>query len=300
MDLQSNLIESKKQRQGGRWQASLTSLILHGIFIASIIFLGATASHRVDAEDKIRAFVSQGAAPPPPPPPPPPPASSASTPKPTPHIQQPTPIPHDAFIPPREIPKEIPKVDIPLTTKTEDIKPSEDLPSSAQVGGVPGGVTGGIIGGEVGGVVGGTVGGVKGGEIGGVLGGQVGGTGTGTEGEGTGGKEAPVVEAPKPEPLPDHPVRVGGDVKAPVVTNRVEPKYTETARTARVTGVVIVEAIIDKTGHVDQVKVVKGLPMGLSEEAERAVRQWHFRPGTMNGQPVDVIFNLTVNFKLGM
>jgi protein TonB len=292
MDLQSNLIESKKQHQGGRWQASLTSLILHGIFIASIIFLGATASHRVDAEDKIRAFVAQGAAPPPPPPPPPPPAASASTPKPTPHVQQPIPIPHDALIPPREIPKEIPKVDIPMTAKTEDIKPSEDLPSSAPVGGVPGGVAGGVVGGEVGGVIGGTVGGVIGGELGGVLGGKVGGTGTGTEGE---GKEAPVA---KPEPPPEGPLRVGGDVKAPVVTNRVEPKYTETARTARVSGIVIVEAIIDKSGHVDQVRVVKGLPMGLSEEAERAVRQWHFRPGTLNGQPVDVIFNLTVNFKL--
>ena len=62
---------------------------------------------------------------------------------------------------------------------------------------------------------------------------------------------------------------------------------------------VIVEAIIDKTGHVDRVRVIKGLPMGLSEEAERAVRQWHFKPGTLNGEPVDVIFNLTVNFKLG-
>src|SRR6266540_1634578 len=146
MDLQSNLIESNKQRQGGRWQASITSLILHGIFIASIIFLGATASHRVDAEDKIRAFVA-----------------------------------HDAFIPPREIPKEIPKVDIPMTAKTEDIKPSEDLPTSAPVGGVPGGVAGGIVGGEVGGVIGGTVGGVKGGELGGVLSGKVGGPGTGNE-----------------------------------------------------------------------------------------------------------------------
>ena len=94
-------------------------------------------------------------------------------------------------------------------------------------------------------------------------------------------------------------MRVGGDVKAPTVTNKVEPKYTETERSARVAGVVIVEAIIDKDGNVDKVRVIKGLPMGLSEEAERAVRQWHFKPGTMNGQPVDVIFNLIVNFELG-
>ncbi|MBK5258351.1 MAG: energy transducer TonB [Thermoanaerobaculia bacterium] len=60
----------------------------------------------------------------------------------------------------------------------------------------------------------------------------------------------------------------------------------------------IVEAIIDRHGNVDRVRVIKGLPMGLSEAAERAVRQWKFKPGTLNGQPVDVIFNLTVNFKL--
>ncbi|HEU4888738.1 MAG TPA: energy transducer TonB, partial [Thermoanaerobaculia bacterium] len=113
---------------------------------------------------------------------------------------------------------------------------------------------------------------------------------TGNEGTGTGGVEAP--------PPPPGPMRVGGDVKAPVIVNRAEPKYTESARKARIAGIVIVEAIIDKNGNVDEVKVVKGLPMGLSEEAERAVRQWKFKPGTHNGQPVATIFNLTVNFKL--
>src|SRR5438309_12007588 len=108
MDLQYNLIESKKQRQTGGWQASITSLILHGIFIASIIFLGATASHKVDAEDKIRAFVAQGAAPPPPPPPPPPPASPRA-PQATPPIEQPKPIAHRVLTPPTGIANEIPK-----------------------------------------------------------------------------------------------------------------------------------------------------------------------------------------------
>ena len=65
MDLQSNLIESKKQRRKGGWQASITSLILHGILLTTIIFIGLHATHRVDAEDKpIRAFVEMGAAPP--------------------------------------------------------------------------------------------------------------------------------------------------------------------------------------------------------------------------------------------
>lgn len=301
MDLQSNLIESKRQSRNGGWKASLASVIVHGALIGSIIVLGATTSHKVDAEEKpIRAFVTQGATPPPPPPPPPAPAASSSAPRATPHIQpkveQPRPVPHDAFIPPREIPQETPKVELPTgNAKVDDVTSTDSAqpdPPGAVEGGVPngagGGVQGGVVGGEAGGTVGGQIGGVKGGEVGGVLGGKVGGTGSGTEGEGSGDQAAP-----------SGPMRVGGDVKAPIVTHRVDPQYTDVARKARVAGVVIVEAVIDKNGNVDQVKVIKGLPMGLSEEAERAVRQWKFKPGTMNGQPVDVIFNLTVNFQVG-
>jgi TonB family protein len=120
--------------------------------------------------------------------------------------------------------------------------------------------------------------------VGGEVGGTPGGTGSGKEGSGTGDKNAPL--------------RVGGDVKAPTVTSKPEPKYTEPARHAHVTGVVVVEAIINKQGSVEDVKVLKGLPMGLSEEAVEAVRKWRFRPGTLNGEPVDVIFDLTVNFKM--
>jgi protein TonB len=150
---------------------------------------------------------------------------------------------------------------------------------------VAGGVAGGVVGGEVGGVVGGEIGGVKGGTLGGVIGGQIGGTGTGP-GSGTGSGDA------------TGPLRVGGDVKAPGITNKVEPRYTEPARHARVTGIVIVEAVINSHGDVEQAHVIKGLPMGLSEQAVEAVKRWKFRPGTLNGEPVDVIFNLTVNFKL--
>ena len=151
-------------------------------------------------------------------------------------------------------------------------------------GGVVGGVQGGVQGGVVGGTVGGQLGGVLGGKEGGVVGGTVGGTGE--------AKEAP------PEPKPEGPLRVGGDVKAPVVIKRVEPLYPDTARKAKIAGVVIVEAIIDKDGNVDKAKVLKGLSMGLSEAAVEAVRKWKFKPGTMNGEPVDVIFDLTVNFTL--
>jgi protein TonB len=83
-----------------------------------------------------------------------------------------------------------------------------------------------------------------------------------------------------------------------VAVNKIEPNYTDVARKAHVSGIVIVEAIIDEHGNVDHVKVIKGLPMGLSEEAVTAVKKWKFRPGTLNGEPVPVIFNLTVNFTL--
>jgi TonB family protein len=65
-----------------------------------------------------------------------------------------------------------------------------------------------------------------------------------------------------------------------------------------VAGVVILEAVIDRDGNVKDVMVLKPLPYGLSEAAVDAVKQWKFKPGTLDGTPVDVIFNLTVNFKL--
>ncbi len=94
------------------------------------------------------------------------------------------------------------------------------------------------------------------------------------------------------------PYRVGGDVKAPVVIQRVEPQYPEEARKARISGIVIVETVIDRNGDVKDVRVLKPLPLGLDQAAVDAVKQWKFRPGTMNGEPVDVIFMLTVNFRL--
>jgi TonB family protein len=91
---------------------------------------------------------------------------------------------------------------------------------------------------------------------------------------------------------------VGGDVTAPQSIVRVEPVYTEIARKARIEGIVIIEAIIDRQGNVTDVRVLKPLPMGLDQAALDAVRKWKFKPGTLNGQPVPVIYNLTVNFRL--
>lgn len=106
-----------------------------------------------------------------------------------------------------------------------------------------------------------------------------------------------IPEAP-PVAEPEGPIHVGGDVKAPVKVQAPQPQYTEIARKARVQGVVIVQAIIDKGGNVTNVKVLKGLPMGLEEEAVKAIKRWKFEPATLNGKPVDVYYNLTVNFRL--
>jgi protein TonB len=106
-----------------------------------------------------------------------------------------------------------------------------------------------------------------------------------------------IPEAP-PEPEPDGPIYVTGDVQKPEKISAPAPQYTEIARKARIQGVVIVQAIIDEQGNVTNVQVLKGLPMGLSESAVDAVKQWKFKPATLNAKPVAVYFNLTVNFQL--
>lgn len=91
---------------------------------------------------------------------------------------------------------------------------------------------------------------------------------------------------------------VGGNVRPPEKTYFPQPRYTEEARQARIQGVVILEAIIDEAGLVRSVKVLKGLPMGLAESAVETVKQWKFKPATLEGKPVPVYFNLTVSFHL--
>jgi len=298
MDLERYFVEAnRKKRIRGRWRASAYAIAAHALLLAAFVIGGAqSAKQTLAAEKPIPLFITRGAAPPPPPPPPP--AKSAGAVKSTPRVQQkPVEVRPRTLIAPVEIPQELPDV-TPLQTSSA-LPESDAGVAEEDTGGVEGGVTGGVVGGVTGGVTGGVVGG----EIGGVVGGQIGGTGTGTEGTGSGGNDAPLApEAPPPPPppppAPNTPLRVGGDVKAPIVIERPDPLYNETARKARIAGTVIVEAIISKTGRVEDVKVVKGLPMGLSQEAEQAVKKWRFKPGTLNGEPVATIFNLTVTFKL--
>jgi protein TonB len=126
------------------------------------------------------------------------------------------------------------------------------------------------------------VGGVEGGIAGGVVTGVVGGL-----------PEAP----PPPPPPPAAPVRVGGNIKAPQKIKDVRPVYPPIAQSARVQGVVIIEATIGPDGKVTDAKVLRSVPL-LDQAALDAVREWEFTPTLLNGVPVPVIMTVTVNFTL--
>ncbi|HYC90191.1 MAG TPA: M56 family metallopeptidase [Thermoanaerobaculia bacterium] len=79
---------------------------------------------------------------------------------------------------------------------------------------------------------------------------------------------------------------------------KVEPVYTEAAKREGIYGIVIVEASINERGTVDSARVLKGLPYGLDQAAVDAIRQWTFEPATIDGKPVPVVFNLTIQFSL--
>jgi len=106
------------------------------------------------------------------------------------------------------------------------------------------------------------------------------------------------IDFDEPEAPPDGPLRVGGDVKSPVRTHYVTPKYPEIARKARIHGIVILEAIINKEGNVTEIKVLKSLNSLCDAAAIKAAKQWKFEPGTQNDIPVDVVMTLTVQFTL--
>ncbi|HJQ41026.1 MAG TPA: energy transducer TonB [Thermoanaerobaculia bacterium] len=107
------------------------------------------------------------------------------------------------------------------------------------------------------------------------------------------------------EPRDDAPatlLRVGGDVEAPKVLKRVEPMFPESARKAMGRGrnvIIILECVISKDGCVRSIRILAQSPYPeLNGAALLALSQWKFLPGRLDGQPVDVIFNLTVNFKM--
>ena len=92
--------------------------------------------------------------------------------------------------------------------------------------------------------------------------------------------------------------RVGGGVTPPVPVYRVEPQFDELAREALFQGTVLIKTIVDAEGRATDPQVVKSVGLGLDEEALAAVRQWKFKPGTKDGQPVPVYAQIEITFRL--
>ncbi len=92
-------------------------------------------------------------------------------------------------------------------------------------------------------------------------------------------------------------VRVGGNVRAPAQRRRVNPVYPPIAQSARVQGVVILEAVIGEDGRVRDARVLRSIPL-LDTAALDAVRQWEYEPVLLNGAAVPVVMTVTVQFTM--
>ena len=91
---------------------------------------------------------------------------------------------------------------------------------------------------------------------------------------------------------------VGGDVAGPAVMHKVQPRFTEAARKAKLHGTVRVKLVVDSNGIARDMVVVKGIGSGVDENAMEALQQWRFRPATRNGRPVAVTASIDINFRL--
>jgi TonB family protein len=94
-----------------------------------------------------------------------------------------------------------------------------------------------------------------------------------------------------------HALKVGAGIRPPTRIHNVHPEYPADARAAGVQGVVVIDCLIDTTGHVASTRVLRSVP-ALDAAALDAVRQWEYQPVLLNGAPVPVLMTVTVNFTL--
>jgi protein TonB len=126
-------------------------------------------------------------------------------------------------------------------------------------------------------------------------GGVDGGTGSGILNGiiGSGGSGPP----PPPTKAPSR-IRVGGNVQAASLVNKVTPQYPPIAKTAHVSGTVVLHAIIAKDGSIQELQYMSGPPL-LMKSAMDAVKEWRYKPTMLNGEPVEVDTTISVVFSLG-
>ena len=95
------------------------------------------------------------------------------------------------------------------------------------------------------------------------------------------------------------PYKVGWGVVTPKDVSRPSPSYTERARQARASGIVVVEFVVRKDGTVGDCRILRGLGYGLDESAIKTITtQWRFQPGLYKGKPVDVVAMAEVVFRI--
>lgn len=99
-------------------------------------------------------------------------------------------------------------------------------------------------------------------------------------------------------PAPAKPMRIGGEVSAPVVIHSVSPVYEECSKEPlRGSGVLNLEAVIEADGTVASVRIMRPVHPCLDRVHVAALKQWRFRPATYRGRPVAVLFSMTVHHR---
>jgi periplasmic protein TonB len=113
----------------------------------------------------------------------------------------------------------------------------------------------------------------------------------------------PIGPPPSPPPTRDttkpkqNPIRVGGQVEAAKLIFQVKPEYPLLAKMARIQGTVRLEAVISTDGTIQNLRVLAGHPL-LVRAAIDAVARWRYQPTLLNGEPVEVVTEIDVNFTL--
>lgn len=133
--------------------------------------------------------------------------------------------------------------------------------------------------------------------VGGVPGGLVGGVPSGVLTEvlnGTHSVPVPVLATTSPTPKR---IRIASRVADSNLIHDVAPTYPPEAGRARIEGTVVLLAVIAKDGTVQDVRVQSGLPV-LAQAAINAVKQWRYKPYILNGEPIEVASQITINFTL--
>jgi TonB family protein len=114
---------------------------------------------------------------------------------------------------------------------------------------------------------------------------------------GTSPNRRPPLSSPTAEP--PRRIRIGGNVQATKLISQVKPIYPENAQRSGIEGTVLLHAVIATDGSLLSIGVTNTLAdPELAAAAIDAVKQWHYQPTLLNGQPMEVVTTISVNFRL--